>query len=139
VDLNPSSISEPRPLRILDLDELKESVHREVSRLLNTRAHRSFEADAGTVIDYGLPDFSALSARSAPDRQLLANSLERLLARFEPRLRNVRVAIEPHPARPTSVTGVIEGWIHAGTMQEPVSFPIFLYTSGGAVQSDVTE
>jgi type VI secretion system protein ImpF len=72
---------------------LRESVARELGRLLNTRsrltAEAFLEAD-GTVLDYGVPDFSARSLRSDTDREAIVAQVLCAIGMFEPRLRNAR-------------------------------------------------
>src|SRR4029077_11608679 len=72
VDTEPESQKEVRPLRILDKAGLKESVRRELGRLLNTRCPIPLAPLAErTVINYGIPDFSSLSPHSMDDRNRL--------------------------------------------------------------------
>jgi hypothetical protein len=52
----------------------------------------AFALSDGTVLDYGLPDFSDRSLRSAPDREAIAAAVRRAIALFEPRLTDVKVA-----------------------------------------------
>jgi type VI secretion system protein ImpF len=73
---------------------LRESVARELGRLLNTRSRLTFEqfaASEGTVLDYGVPDFSGKSLHSGPDRDAIAGAVKRAVTLFEPRLTNVTV------------------------------------------------
>jgi type VI secretion system lysozyme-like protein len=75
-------------------DALWESVARELGRLLNTRSRLTFEQFAaceGTVLDYGVPDFSERSLHSGPDRDAIAAVVKRAITLFEPRLVNVAV------------------------------------------------
>jgi type VI secretion system protein ImpF len=73
---------------------LRQSVARELSRLLNARSSLTMEAFAksdGTVLDYGLPDFSDLSLRSQRDRDAIVAAVRQAIALFEPRLADVKV------------------------------------------------
>src|SRR5256885_15454214 len=76
VDLEPKSLlGESQPLRILNKRELKGSVRRELGRLLNTRCSLPAQLlgqEERTVLDYGIPDFSPLSAHNADDHRLIA-------------------------------------------------------------------
>ena len=76
--------------------QLEASVEREIGALLNSRI--AWDVDAiepaeRTVLDYGLPDFSGMSARSDTDRYNLARAAERAIRAFEPRLVNPRVSV----------------------------------------------
>src|SRR5258706_16261488 len=58
--------------------QLQASIARELSRLFNTRCRlmpSQYMESTGTVIDYGIPDFSALSPRHGEDRELLEVAL----------------------------------------------------------------
>ena len=78
----------------LSADGVEASVERELHRLLNSRSRISLSefAEANlTVCDYGIPDYTALSARSEPDRIQIAAAIEYAINHFEPRLHNVTV------------------------------------------------
>lgn len=79
---------------LLQGEPLRRSVARELARLLNTRSRLTeaqFLASDGTVIDYGVPDFSFRSFQSVPDCDAIAALVAHAIALFEPRLRRVRV------------------------------------------------
>ena len=74
--------------------QLGESIGRELSRLINTRSRlslREYSRCSGTTLDYGIPDFSALSPQSQPDLEKLQDALLVAIACYEPRLKNVQV------------------------------------------------
>lgn len=129
VDLHPDVPSEPRPFRTLTRDQLRDSVRREVERLLNTRAPLTQEELAGrtrTVIDYGLPDFGTFSVTSGEDRYRLGVSIAETITIYEPRLQDV-VAKVDMVRREEGVLAVnIEATIVAGRIVEPVSFPVLI-------------
>ncbi|HYO62037.1 MAG TPA: type VI secretion system baseplate subunit TssE [Pyrinomonadaceae bacterium] len=91
---------EPAPAsRAEALRRLKRSVADDLEMLLNTRRVRELPEGLkelnNSVAAYGMPDFSTLNARSSADRNHLVNVIEGLIARFEPRLREVFVSVEP--------------------------------------------
>src|SRR5215213_9707523 len=90
-------MGEPKPIRILNRKELKESVRRELSRLLNTRcsipSHLLGEEER-TVLNYGIPDFSSFSAHNPDDHRRIAAIVAQTVSAFEPRLKQVRVTVE---------------------------------------------
>ncbi len=91
------SPNEPQPLLAMDLPELRESVRLELVRLFNVRSRTPEERYAEgelTVVDYGVPDFTAFSPQSGDDRARLAQGLARAVTAFEPRLRAVEAAVE---------------------------------------------
>jgi type VI secretion system protein ImpF len=131
-DLHPNELTESTPQRIYTLEQLAESVRREVVRLLNTRCLAKDRN--GSVLDYGLPDFSWMSAASGDDRRLLAETIARKVAAFEPRLTQVRVTLDRDPSDPRRLTGSIEGLLINESLREPVSFPLLLDSKKGLAE-----
>ncbi len=124
IDGNPFERSEARPLRTLDLAGLKQSVRRELEVLFNTRsqprAHRI--PIQRSVIDYGIPDFGTFSPRNADDRDRLADTLRRAASAYEPRLKEIRVRIDPIENDAMHLRATIEAMLVVEGVQEPVSF-----------------
>lgn len=111
--------------RILDAPALRESVRQDLSRLLNTRSSlrgSPLQMAEGTVLDYGLPDFSSLSAVSETDRDLLGKVVAARIAAHEPRLRNITVSFVRDAADPRAVQGVIAAVLALEDVYEPVTF-----------------
>ena len=91
---------EPPPTSRADaLRRLKKGVAEDLETLLNTRQVQDLPADFkelnNSVAAYGMPDFSTLNARNASERNRLVHVVEELIAKFEPRLREVVVSVEP--------------------------------------------
>jgi len=103
--------------------------------MLLLQSRRSTAEDRnGTVIDYGLPDITRLSAASGTDRELLGGMIAGKIAQFEPRLRQVVVSVERDPANPRGVLCTIEGVLVMETITEPVSFPLLIDSRTGEVK-----
>jgi len=132
------TVRQPRPsTRALDLSALCESVRDDVSRLLNTRTSlRGVYAELakGTVIDYGIPNLSPLSANDEINRTEFAKSLESIIETYEPRLRNVKVSLQPDKGDPRIVTGVVYANLVFGNIMEPVYFPLTVEDSGKKIE-----
>jgi type VI secretion system lysozyme-like protein len=128
VDYNPQLSREPRPLRTLSRRELRESVRRELDRLLNTRCPLPTEVREErerSVIDYGVPDFSALNPLSPDDQELLALQLKHTIETYEPRLQDVRITAEPPKTDfHKSLLFRIDAVLSVESIREPVSFPV---------------
>jgi type VI secretion system lysozyme-like protein len=141
-DLNPTSPEESRPLRVYDLHELKESVRRELECVLNTRCpspvHR-LEGRGRTILDYGLPDMSALCPQNADDRQRLTRFLKQTIETFEPRLRQVRIEVEPVGSQQHALRGKIDAHLVTERVAEPVSFPVFIQSKNGEARVYASE
>ena len=86
---------EAKPLRYYSIEEVQNSVAKEVSDLLNTRrSAASFDADiAASTIAYGIGDYAGFSFKSARDLRYIAQDIEKAIKRFEPRLLDVAVEI----------------------------------------------
>jgi type VI secretion system protein ImpF len=137
IDLHPGSTAEPRPLRTLDRRGLRESVRRELERLLNTRSSlpvdRLEEREALTVLEYGIPDLSSFSAGDPEDQQRLARVVARAVAAFEPRLREVRAFFERLEDSGRAAALRIEAVLAVDEVSEPIAFPTLLSVKGGEV------
>jgi type VI secretion system protein ImpF len=137
VDLEPERRGvEDEPFRVHSVRALRESVRRELEQLLNTRCSVPLRPTSGaerSVIDYGLPDFSSLSAASGDDQNLLQELIRSTVSFFEPRLRGVTVAVEQLPRHDRSLAVTIGGLLVVGDVLEPVSFPVHLRGAAGVV------
>ena len=139
IDETPGGHTSARPARIFDRRDLRESVRIEVGRILNTRCQLTGELARlaeGTVLDYGLPDFSALSATGVSDLQRLSEIIARKVAAGEPRLADVRVVLKPDPHDPKAVIGAMRASLRIGTVMEPVTFPLSIDSSSGIQVSE---
>ncbi len=136
VDENPGEKKELRSYRTHDRNGLVQSVQRELVRLLNTRRNSTsvFDPLKATVLDYGIPDFSSLSAASPTDRQQLSSSIASAIAFFEPRLQGVQVELSESVEDHRAVDGVISGMLKIGVLMEPVAFPVLMHRESGSIE-----
>jgi type VI secretion system protein ImpF len=130
IDLDPKGPADPRSLRVLTTEDLRASIGRELERLLDTRRPVSLETAIGqeqvTVRDYGIADWSSLSAQRTQDRQTLATVIRRAILAFEPRLKQPTVTVAQVVGQPGTLRVNISGTMVYGSIMEPVSFPIDL-------------
>lgn len=80
------------------LQQMIDSVRADLEDLLNTRCPtravpRAFPEVQNSIVTYGLPDFASLSAATLGEREDIGRVIEELIARFEPRLRQIRATI----------------------------------------------
>ncbi|WP_051294185.1 type VI secretion system baseplate subunit TssE [Pseudoduganella violaceinigra] len=111
----------------LTLSALEQSIATELDRLLNTRCAASLEQLADrprSVIDYGLPDYTALHAADLKHRRRLGDLVRDTVAAFEPRLREVQVEVEVNPNSRQALQVAIEGRVVVDGRLEPVSFKV---------------
>lgn len=133
VDEDPRAATELRPLRTHDRAGLRASVLRRLILLLNTRAPRLRPVSGAlTVLDFGLPDHSALYSRDPEAHRALALEIRRTIRSFEPRLEVAEVLVAPGSDPDRSVQVRIRGRIRDEEVTEPVAFSIDLGgTAGG--------
>ena len=133
IDTEPESQKEVRPLRVLDKKGLKDSVRRELGRLLNTRCPIPL-APAGeerTVINYGIPDFSSLHPHSADHRNRLEFWIQEAIVNYEPRLVDVKVTVDAPDKDERSLRARIEASLQFETIREPVAFSVVMKRDAG--------
>ncbi len=140
IDRDPRVESDPHTTRAQSIRQLKASLRRDLEWLLNTRrtpdaAGDSLAEVSHSLFNYGLPDFSALSLNSPRDRGHLLVELEKTVAIFEPRLKEVRVTLVDAPGNASRVVHFqIEGMLQMDPSPEQVSFDTTLQLSSGEYQ-----
>lgn len=119
----------------MSVEDLKDSVARDLEALLNTRTALSeelltdFPECARSVVTYGLTDFAGLSLSSPADRVHICACLEKTIARHEPRLRNVKASLEAREGAINSLNFSITAVMVVRSSQEPVNFDAQLQPS----------
>ena len=81
-----------------DHRQMIDVVRRDLEDLLNTRLTNigippDFVEVNNSIVTYGLPDLSSASADTSEQRGDIGKLIERVIERFEPRLRNVRARL----------------------------------------------
>jgi type VI secretion system lysozyme-like protein len=135
-----NGIPTQEPLRSYQIEEAGESIRREVERLLNTRCTLPAEcAGETTVLQYGVPDFTHISAASTLDLLALSRKLSWAITSFEPRLSHVQVELRRDPSKPNAAVGHLHAKLQLRTMSEAVSFPLALGRDGQASVAEPEE
>ncbi len=132
------------PRRTVGADEYVASVRRDLLLLLNTRCLRPREAGVALgIMDYGMPDFTALHTYSQDDQMRCARMLQETIQRFEPRLENVSVSVGARGGggliRANDISHLpmnISGTLVAEEIREAFIFPILLTTHNGALADE---
>lgn len=80
------------------VEQMIDVVSRDLEDLLNTRqSHAGLPADFvethNSLIGYGLPDLTSLEAITPQQREEIGRVIEGIIARFEPRLRDVKATL----------------------------------------------
>lgn len=131
---------EREPVRMLDREGLRDSVQREVSRLLNTRTSHSVEELVGrerTILEYGLPDLSHFYGGSREDHLVLIDEIRSAIQAFEPRLADVQVEVGMFDQRQRHLSVAIGGDIRVDGLIEPVEFAVLIGESGDGRHREV--
>jgi len=116
------------------IEQLKDSVVRDLEALLNTRLGFSpdrFDAcpeARASILTYGLADFAAYCLSSSEDRAAICASLKDAIERHEPRLKNVSATLERETGSVNRLSFVINATLHAAD-GEPVNFSAVLQPS----------
>jgi len=120
-----------------NIGELKRSVGRDLERLLNTKREAIFDLPEGyrevrrSVLTYGLPDFSTVTFASRIERTRVVRMVEQAIAMHEPRLRQVRVAMEDFELQQRALRFRIDAMLHVDPAREFVSFDAALKMNTG--------
>ena len=130
MDQEPEVSREPVEHRVLGVGQVKTWVVRDLENLLNTRRHILIPPPAYTEVNnslfsFGLPDFTSQNPKNVTVRQQLRQEIERTIARFEPRLRNVTVHVETAADNDRSLRFRINGLLVVEPEAEPVTFDTY--------------
>lgn len=139
LDFEPKSSSEAPKSRSKSLAELKQSVRRDLEWLLNTRSFigeidENLEEVNSSVLVFGLPDFTGMSAKSDSELNRLTRTLERAIKTFEPRFLNVKVSLEPVSNIDRLLKFRIEAQLNIEPSPEPIAFDTILQLGSGDFQ-----
>ncbi|BBO88772.1 type VI secretion system baseplate subunit TssE [Desulfosarcina ovata] len=134
IDEDPANSRESAQQRLMDAREIKALVVRDLENLLNCRRSIASIPDElrelqNSVAVYGLKDFTALGADSHQVRQTILKDVEKAIARFEPRLKNVNVVIETGDHKERSLSFQISAMLVVDPIREPVAFDTYFDTT----------
>lgn len=119
----------------ISAEDLKDAVARDLEALLNTRAVidaellGAYPECSSSILNYGLNDFADRSLSSPADRTHICTCLEEVIARHEPRLRDVKASLEMREGAVNRLNFSITAMLVASTSQEPVNFDAILQRS----------
>jgi type VI secretion system protein ImpF len=117
------------------LEQLKDSVARDLEALLNTRAAlpsallAAYPEARASVLNYGLVDFAAFCLSSSEDRAAICASLKEAIERHEPRLKNVSATLAATAGSVNRLHFVINATLIAGSGVDAVNFNAVLHPS----------
>lgn len=136
IDLEPKNANEAPKSRSRSIEELKQSVKRDLEWLLNTRhtadkIPEDLEEVSKSIAIYGLPDFTGMSSRDSDDRKNLIRNVETALRVFEPRFMNLKVTLEDIETGERGVRFRIQAALRVEPTPEPVVFDTVLQMGSG--------
>ena len=105
---------------------------RDLEALLNTRQEaleplpEEFTELGRSILTYGLPDFTSFNLAATDDRMRVRRCLEDAITNFEPRLRRVRVSIEPPREHDRALRFRVDALLRTDPSPEPVMFDMVL-------------
>jgi type VI secretion system protein ImpF len=125
--------------RAQSLRLFKDSLKRDLEWLLNTRRPpianlQEYELASTSVLNYGLPDMSAMGVFSADDQFALLALLQQCLRNYEPRISALRVYLEGAEVNSRSIRFRIEGLLKIDPAPEEINFDTVLEIGRGAYQ-----
>jgi type VI secretion system protein ImpF len=114
----------------------KDALKRDLEWLLNTRQPpmpelTAYPAARASMLNFGLPDITALGLASAADHRQLRLAIEACLRNFEPRLMDVRVTLEEAETSDRRLRFHIDGIMKLDPAPEEISFDTVLEISSG--------
>lgn len=118
----------------LDSFGLKKSLAREMGQLFSTKSRLTvseYLSHELTVLDYGLPDFTALSPASENDIALVTEVLTKCLDKYEPRLSMVLVTVKPDAANKTAAHATVMAAVTIDRQALRVDFDVAFTPLGG--------
>lgn len=117
------------------VQQLKQSVSRDIEALLNTRRELltnlppEYQELPRSLLTYGLPDFTSRSLQNHVDRKSIRREIEQNVAFFEPRLKAVKVIIEDPKKFEQALYFRIDALLRVDPNPEAVSFDAVLQLS----------
>ncbi len=131
VDEDVDASFEVEARRFISFDELKESIIKDLTLLLNTKISPFWVEYSKTMkipFSYGINSTAPSSAENVFEIQDLESRISRVIADFEPRLKNVQVQILTMGVTPGKADVQIDANVAAGNLRVPLSFSIVMET-----------
>jgi type VI secretion system protein ImpF len=119
----------------MSIEQLKDSVARDLEALLNTRAaipparFNDYPRARASILNYGLADFAGMCLTSSEDRAAICASIKAAIETHEPRLTEVSASLEAEAGAVNRLNFVITARLVAEPGAEPVNFNAVLQPS----------
>jgi type VI secretion system protein ImpF len=130
IDDAPGNTRESDRYRRMDLKATMAVVVRDLENLLNcrrsiARVPTPFKAVNQSVVVYGLRDFTAENPNNPSTLQLIRQDVEKTIAKFEPRLKNVKVRLVAGDETERKLSFRVSGLLVVDPIREPVAFDTY--------------
>ncbi|MHC1742009.1 MAG: type VI secretion system baseplate subunit TssE [Syntrophobacteraceae bacterium] len=136
IDEEPGISREPVQMRLYSVGQIKTAVIRDLENLLNTRRNIIVPAPVYTELNqslfvYGLRDTTSHNPRSPTAKQQLRLEVERTIARFEPRLKNVSLQVETPGPNDRTLRFRVTAMLVVEPISEPIAFDTYFDANRG--------
>ncbi|WP_122695212.1 type VI secretion system baseplate subunit TssE, partial [Pseudomonas viridiflava] len=118
--------------RLCSLADYKASIVRDLEILVNTRQSlvagelEGFANLGGTILDYGMPDFTSRSVLDPQDRLLIQRQLEKAITVGDRRFRSVKVQLLAQQTGQRMLTFRVDAVLRLQDISRQVSFDAVL-------------
>jgi len=127
----------PTPPALLDAAQMRESIIRELTAVLNTRCtvrNVLYQKHFESIAFFGMPDFFGLQDLSAPEFDgsnsnqwpRAARAIQMAIQAAEPRLENVRVSVESYDPSRQQLSIIVRASLKHMSQTEEIHFPLAL-------------
>lgn len=119
----------------MSIEQLKDSVARDLEALLNTRVAilpprlADYPLARASILNYGLADFAGMCLTSGEDREAICAALKTAIETHEPRLTEISASLEAEGGAINRLNFVITARLVADPGAEPVNFNAVLQPS----------
>ncbi|WP_460383969.1 type VI secretion system baseplate subunit TssE [Pseudomonas amygdali] len=132
LDDRPHQSVESSSQRLSSLADYKASIVRDLEILVNTRQSlvanglEGFANLSGTILDYGMPDFTSRSVLDPQDRLLIQRQLEKAISVGDRRFRSVKVQLLAKQTGQRMLTFRVDAVLRLQDISRQVSFDAVL-------------
>ncbi|MCF4984110.1 type VI secretion system baseplate subunit TssE [Pseudomonas syringae] len=132
LDDRPHQSVESASQRLSSLADYKASIVRDLEILVNTRQSlvagelEGFANLSGTILDYGMPDFTSRSVLDPQDRLLIQRQLEKAISVGDRRFRSVKVQLLAQQTGQRMLTFRVDAVLRLQDISRQVSFDAVL-------------
>ena len=137
MDDAPAQGTEPDWAAGYHMGRLKQSLARDLEVLLNTRKLADWETDGyplctDSMLSFGIMDLTSVTVHDSRSLRGLQDHLRKTVERFEPRLGNVKISLEPGKEGSRSVRFRVDAVLRLQPGRPPISFAATLQAGTNA-------